>query len=86
MDKIEESFLLRFSLEVQISEACLDDDDFDETAWRAQWERGLKPRVVRAVFDALRESPDWTSHIRNRGVSTDDEIEIVVRREFGGPV
>lgn len=82
MHKIEESFRLRFSLEVEISEACLEDDDFEEDAWRAEWERELKPRLVRAVFDALRESPGWTTHIRNRGIAADEEVEVVVARRY----
>ena len=82
MQKIEEDFLLRFRLEVEFSEECLDDDDFDETGWRAEWERGLKPRVIRAVFDALRAVPEWSAHVRNRGVSTEDEVEVVVRRVY----
>ncbi len=82
MHKTEDSFLLRFSLEVEISDEQLDDDDFDENAWRAEWEQGLKPQVVRAVFDALRKTPEWTSHVRNRGRSTDDEVEVVVRRTY----
>lgn len=82
MDKIEEEFRLRFHLEIDISEEALDDDDFDENAWKLEWERGLKPQVIRAVFDALRGTPLWSSHIRNRGIATDDEVEIVVRRSY----
>ncbi|MDG2305321.1 MAG: hypothetical protein P8R42_11855 [Candidatus Binatia bacterium] len=84
MHKIQDSFLLRFSLEVEIADEQLDDDDFDEASWRAEWERAVKPRIVRAVFDALRETPEWTSHIRNRGAPTDSEIEVVVSRTYGG--
>ena len=82
MDRIDGTFLLRFSLEVDIPAERLEDDDFDERAWRGEWENGVKPAVVRAVFDALRASPGWTAHVRNRGASTEDEIEIVVRRSY----
>ena len=82
MHKIEESFRLQFSLEVEISDERLEDDDFEEDAWRAEWERDLKPRLVRAVFEALRESPEWTTHVRNRGISTEDEVEVVVARRY----
>lgn len=82
MHKIEDSFRLRFSLEIEISDERLEDDDFDENAWRPEWERAVKPRVVRAVFDALRERPEWTAHVRNRGAAADDEVEVVVRRTY----
>ena len=82
MYKIEESFRLRFSLEVEISDERLEDDDFEEDAWRVEWERDLKPRLVRAVFEALRESPEWTTHARNRGISTEDEVEVVLARRY----
>ncbi|MBM4267114.1 MAG: hypothetical protein FJ144_10965 [Deltaproteobacteria bacterium] len=82
MERIEGTFLVRFSLEVDIPAERLEDDDFDERAWRGEWEKGVKPAVVRAVFDALRASPGWAAHVRNRGASTEDEIEIVVRRSY----
>ena len=82
MYKIEESFRLRFSLEIEISDECLEDDDFEEDSWRAEWDGDLKPRVVRAVFDALRESPEWTTRVRNRGISSGDEVEVVVTRRY----
>lgn len=82
MHTTQEGFLLRFSLEVEISDERLEDDDFDEGVWRAEWERELKPRLLRAVFDALRESPQWASHVRNRGISSEDEVEVVLRRTY----
>ena len=82
MYKIEESFRLRFSLEIEISDECLEDDDFEEDSWRAEWDGDLKPRVGRAVFDALRESPEWATRVRNRGISSGDEVEVVVTRRY----
>jgi hypothetical protein len=38
----------------------------------------MKGEVIKAVFAALRRHPSWTAHVRNRGVSAADEIEIVV--------
>jgi hypothetical protein len=38
------------------------------------------------VFGQLRAVPGWSAHVRNRGVSPLDEIEIVaVRRLTGDP-
>jgi len=34
------------------------------------------------VFSFLRRHPSWTVHIRNRGASPEDEIEIALLREF----
>lgn len=82
MQSDERGFLLRFSVRAEIPSALLEDDDFDERAFLDEWERGLKPEVVRAVFQVLRAAPGWEAHVRNRGASTDDEIEIVVERAY----
>ena len=82
MQSEERSFLLRFSVRAEIPAERLDDDDFDERAWTAEWERQVKPVVLRAVFEALRSAPDWSAHARSRGASTEDEVEIVVERNY----
>lgn len=82
MQSDEHGFLLRFSVRAEIPSALLDDDDFDERAFLDEWERGLKPEVVRAVFQALRGIPGWEAHVRNRGAAAEDEIEIVVERTY----
>jgi len=82
MQSDEYGFVLRFSVRADIPSAALDDDDFDERAYLAEWEQGLKPEMVRAVFQALRAAPGWSAHVRNRGAASDDEIEIVVERSY----
>jgi len=82
MQSDEYGFLLRFSVRADIPGAVLAGDDFDERAFLAEWEAALKPDVVRAVFQALRAVPGWTAHVRNRGASSADEIEIVVERSY----
>ncbi|MBM4247476.1 MAG: hypothetical protein FJ148_27425 [Deltaproteobacteria bacterium] len=82
MQSDEHGFLLRFSVRAEIPSALLEDDEFDERGFLEEWERGLKPEVVRAVFQALRAIPGWDAHVRNRGTSADDEIEIVVERGY----
>jgi hypothetical protein len=82
MQSDEYAFLLRFSVRADIPGAVLADDDFDERAFLAEWEAALKPDVVRAVFQALRAVPGWTAHVRSRGASSADEIEIVVERSY----
>jgi hypothetical protein len=86
MQSDEYGFLLRFSVRAEIPGALLEDDDFDERGFLDEWERGLKPEVVRAVFQALRAVPGWEAHVRNRGAATEDEIEIVVERSYATDV
>jgi hypothetical protein len=84
METREKTFLLRFTLETQIPDALLEDEDFEEDAWLDEWEVDIKPGLIRAVFAQLRAAPAWTARVRNRGVSPLDEIEIVVTRRLGG--
>ena len=80
----EKTFTLRFSLEASFPEAY--EGDEDRLAWVREWEAHMKPQMLRQVFESLRQSPRWSSHIRNRGVSPTDEIEIVVARDYSKPV
>ena len=82
MQSDEYGFLLRFSVRAEIPSELLEDDEFDERGFLEEWERGLKPEVVRAIFQVLRAFPGWEAHVRNRGASADDEIEIVVERGY----
>lgn len=84
MQSEERSFVLKFNVRAAIPDALLDDDDFDERAFLAEWERSVKPAAVRAVFQALRAFPQWSAHVRNRGAAADDEIEVVVERAYAG--
>lgn len=76
----ERTFMLRFSLSVEIAPAAWDDEDFEGDAWLGEWEAGIKPGLIREVFGYLRKFEGWTCHVRNRGVSATDEIEIVMTR------
>ena len=79
----EKEFRLRFSLECSFPEEY--DGDEDGYEWLRAWEQRLKPRVVRAVFDAIRSEPGWQAHARNRGVSEQEEIEVVIERRHDAP-
>jgi len=85
MDRNERPFTLRFSLTADVPDALLADDDFEEDAWLNEWELSIKPGLIRAVFTHLRSFPNWQAHVRNRGISPLDEIEIVVARRFPTP-
>jgi len=76
----EQTFNLRFSLEANFPEGY--DAEEDERVWLREWEQLIKPQVMKAVFTSLREHPEWTARIRNRGMSQEDEIEIALSKEY----
>jgi hypothetical protein len=84
MNQEEKTFVLRFTLEASFP------DDYtggaDERNWVQEWEARIKPPLLKSVFESLRRHEGWTSHIRNRGVSPIDEIEIVLAKDFSQPL
>lgn len=80
----EKTFLLRFTLEASFPEEYAGDED--EQNWVREWEGRIKPQLIKTVFESLRQYGGWASHIRNRGASPTDEIEIVVSRDFSKPL
>jgi hypothetical protein len=79
----EKTFTFRFSLEASIP----DDYEGDEEAhaWVREWEARIKPDLLKVLFDSLRQHKAWQPHVRNRGKSPADEIEIVLSRDFSKP-
>lgn len=75
----EKTFNMRFSLEASFPEDY--EGEQDNYVWLKEWEQGVKPDLLKAVFDCLRRHPAWTTHVRNRGLSPLDEIEIVMARD-----
>ena len=76
----EKAFRLQFSLE-----AAFPDDyegEKDNHAWLQEWEKQIKPELLKLIFDSLRRHPSWKAHVRNRGVSPLDEIEIAMVKDF----
>ncbi len=80
-DREEHTFRLRFSLSTDIPMEAWDEEDFEGDEWLNEWEVQIKPGLVRHVFSYLRTFEGWTSHIRNRGMSPLEEIEIVMKKE-----
>jgi hypothetical protein len=76
----EKTFNLRFTLEAIFPDDY--DGDQDGQMWVKEWEQRLKPEVVKMVFDYLRQYPVWKVHVRNRGTSPQDEIEIAMVKNF----
>ncbi len=83
MYREEKTFMLRFSLEATFPDDYSGEED--SMQWLREWEVRIKPRILKQVFEALRENGAWRCHVRNRGVSVSDEIEVVVSRDLSRP-
>jgi hypothetical protein len=79
----ETTFTLRFSLEASFPDDY--EGEEDNQAWVRDWEARIKPDLVKAVFESLRQHQSWQTHVRNRGKSPADEIEIVLGRDYSKP-
>lgn len=79
----EKTFTLRFTLEASFPDDY--EGEEDNRAWAREWEALIKPEVLKVVFETLRRQPGWTSHVRNRGASPSDEIEVALTRDFSKP-
>lgn len=80
MVREEKVFNLRFTLEAVFPGDY--EGDEDEYEWIKEWEQDLKPSLLKLVFDSLRKRSQWKAHVRNRGMSPLDEIEIALVKEF----
>ncbi|HEU4684806.1 MAG TPA: hypothetical protein VFS39_09930 [Nitrospira sp.] len=79
----EKTFTLRFSLEATFPDEY--EGEEDQHGWLREWETSIKPQVLKSLFESLRQHRAWKSHIRNRGMSPADEIEIVLSRDLSNP-
>ena len=80
MFREEKQFRLRFSLEAEFPEEYEGDDE--NYAWLREWEQSLKPELLKLIFETLRRHPAWKVHVRNRGLSPEDEIEIAMIKDL----
>ena len=76
----EKTFTFRFNLEAAFPDEY--EGDEDNKVWLQEWERQIKPELLKLIFDSLRRHRSWKVHVRNRGVSPEDEIEISMVKEF----
>lgn len=76
----KKEFVLRFSLEARFHQDY--EGEEDGNVWLKEWEGGIKPELLREIFSSLRRHPGWNARVRNRGRAPDDEIEIVLLKEF----
>ncbi len=76
------TFTLRISLEASFPDQY--EGDEDNFAWTAEWERRIKPELLKVTFECLRRQSSWSAHVRNRGVAPIDEVEICLTRQLAG--
>ncbi len=76
----EKTFTFRFSLEATFPDEY--EGQEDDYTWLRDWETRLKPELMKTIFESLRRESSWNVHVRNRGKSPQDEIEIALRKEI----
>jgi hypothetical protein len=79
----DKTFTLRFSLEASFPDDY--EGEVDNHNWVSEWEGHIKPELLKALFESLRRHQSWKTHVRNRGKSPADEVEIVLARDFSKP-
>lgn len=80
----EKAFRVKFNLEAEFPEDY--EGEQDDYGWLQEWERQIKPELLKLIFDALRRHSSWKVHVRNRGLSPLDEIEIAMVKSFAKDV
>ena len=73
----EARFVVGIDLSAEFGEDY--EGDSDGYAWLEHWRAHVRPRLVRAVFEALRSEPGFEAVPAPRGKNPDDELEIAVR-------
>jgi hypothetical protein len=71
----------RFTIHIDLS-AEFDEDyegDDDGFAWLTRFRNEIRPRLARAVFNALRSDPSFRAIPTSRGASPDEHLDIDVR-------
>ena len=73
----EGTLTIRVDLSAAFDESYEGDDD--GYAWLERWRAGVQPRVVRALFEALRSDPAFDAVPASRGRAPDENIDVEVR-------
>jgi len=76
----DKTFIFKLHMEAKFPEDY--DGDEDNHAWVQDWEKRMKPELTKLIFEFLRRHSAWTVHVRNRGISPLDEIEIAMIKDF----
>jgi hypothetical protein len=71
-----------YRVEIVLSAEFGEDYEGDEDgyAWHARFDRVVRPRVVRAVLEALASDPGWRVVPASRGANASDALEVRVER------
>ena len=77
----EGSFTIRIDLLAEFDEAYEGDDD--GYAWLDAWKANVRPRIVKALFDALRSDAAFDAIPVTRGRAPDENIDVEVRLRTG---
>jgi hypothetical protein len=72
----EGQFTIRVELSAEFDESYEGDDD--GYAWLRAWQSEVRPRVARAVMDALRTSHHFDALPVSRGANPDENLEVAV--------
>lgn len=70
-------FQVRIELVAEFDEAYEGDDD--GYVWLQRWKAETRPRLLKAIFDALRADPSCEAIPASRGAAPEEEVEIRVR-------
>ncbi|HEV8247353.1 MAG TPA: hypothetical protein VGP93_16355 [Polyangiaceae bacterium] len=72
----------QFSVQLNLFAEFVPDYEGEEDgfAWFERFERELKPRIVSAIFDVLRQAPGWEAIAAPRGRDPELGLDIAVRR------
>lgn len=73
---------IRIALGAEFADDYEGDDD--GYVWLARFREQVQPRVVRAVFDALRADGAFDAVPVSRGRAPDENVEVDVRFRVGG--
>lgn len=71
----------RFTVTIDLSAEFPDDyeGDDDGNEWLRRWSERVRPKLVRAIFEALRADPAFEAIPAPRGRAPDEHVEIDVR-------
>ena len=78
MHREERTFSIHLHVAAEFSEEY--EGEEDGYAFFERFETAIKPRVVKAVFDALRAEPGWRVIASPRGIDPSVGVELAVER------
>ena len=72
-----------YTVELRLSATFPEDYEGEEDGfeWHAHFDRVVRPRIARAVIEALRAEPGWKITPTSRGQSESERLELIVERK-----